>query len=208
MCTWQLNWRVKWYHLKDTFAEAGEVLYANVASFSDGRSKGFGVVEFANAEDAESAIGAVPVHETQFARGMPASSLRLCLCETEMFNGKEMDGRPVIVRHDRKSAAAPSAHRVFVGNLAYSVTWADLKDHFRAVGDVRHAPVFRTDDDRSKVHETAARVCHLSALPAPTPLTSLSCCAVGRAAAWWSSRRRKRPRTPWLASMTRTSTGA
>jgi len=30
---------------------------------------------------------------------------------------------------------------VFVGNLAYSVTWKDLKDHMRQAGDVAHADI-------------------------------------------------------------------
>ena len=53
----QLNFRVQWYHLKDAFAEAGEVTYANVITGADGRSKGFGIVEFSNARDAQAAIG-------------------------------------------------------------------------------------------------------------------------------------------------------
>ena len=53
----QLNFRVQWFHLKDAFAEAGEVTYANVITGEDGRSKGFGVVEFNNAKDAQRAIG-------------------------------------------------------------------------------------------------------------------------------------------------------
>ena len=30
---------------------------------------------------------------------------------------------------------------VYVGNLAYTVSWQDLKDHFKSVGDVLHADV-------------------------------------------------------------------
>lgn len=48
---------MQWYHLKDAFAEAGEVTYANVITGADGRSKGFGIVEFSNARDAQAAIG-------------------------------------------------------------------------------------------------------------------------------------------------------
>lgn len=62
--------------LKKTFSEAGEVSSAVVISdkFS-GRSKGFGFVEFANDNEAEKAI--------------------------EMFNGKEVDGRPLKVDEAR-----------------------------------------------------------------------------------------------------------
>ena len=68
----------------------------------------------------------------------------------DMYNGKEMDGRVVQVRPDARSKTTASSTRVFVGNLAWGVTWMDLKDHFRAAGDVVHATVFK-DGERSKV---------------------------------------------------------
>ena len=40
--------------------------------------------------------------------------------------------------------------RCYVGNLAYSVGWQDLKDLFRAVGRVVHADVMQEDNGRSK----------------------------------------------------------
>lgn len=39
---------------------------------------------------------------------------------------------------------------VYVGNLAYEVTWQDLKDHMRAAGDVVHAEIMAMHDGRSK----------------------------------------------------------
>ncbi|MBI4050075.1 MAG: RNA-binding protein [Candidatus Doudnabacteria bacterium] len=62
--------------LKDTFSQAGTVVSATVISdkFS-GRSKGFGFVEMASDEEAQKAI--------------------------EMFNGKEMDGRNIVVNEAR-----------------------------------------------------------------------------------------------------------
>jgi len=75
-----------------------------------------------------------------------------------MYNGKDMDGRVVQVRFDRRSKATASSNRVFVGNLSYSVTWMDLKDHFRAAGNVTHATVFK-DGTRSKVRGVATKRC-------------------------------------------------
>ena len=46
----------------------------------------------------------------------------------DMYNGKEMDGRVVQVRPDARSKTTASSTRVFVGNLAWGVTWMDLKD--------------------------------------------------------------------------------
>lgn len=58
--------------LKTHFAQAGEVVDAVVITDRQtGRSKGFGFVEFANEEDAKKAI--------------------------EMFNGKDFNGRDVVV---------------------------------------------------------------------------------------------------------------
>jgi RNA recognition motif-containing protein len=45
-----LSWQTSWQELKDHFKQAGEVLYADVLTSSDGRSRGCGVVEFATAD--------------------------------------------------------------------------------------------------------------------------------------------------------------
>ncbi len=42
--------------LRETFASIGEVVSASVVTGPDGRSRGFGFVEMANAEDADEAI--------------------------------------------------------------------------------------------------------------------------------------------------------
>ncbi|GAA6019520.1 hypothetical protein JCM11491_001323 [Sporobolomyces phaffii] len=53
-----LPFRVRWQDLKDLMRKCGTVLRADVAlSATDGRSRGFGVVLFARAEDAAKAIG-------------------------------------------------------------------------------------------------------------------------------------------------------
>ena len=39
---------------------------------------------------------------------------------------------------------------VYVGNLSWETSWQDLKDHFRAAGDVSHADVMMEHDGRSK----------------------------------------------------------
>ena len=65
--------------LRTMFAAAGEVASATVIiDKMSGRSKGFGFVEFANDSDADKAI--------------------------EMFNGKDMDGRPLTVNEARPMA--------------------------------------------------------------------------------------------------------
>ena len=45
-----LSWQTTWQELKDHFKQAGDVLYADVLTSGDGRSRGCGVVEFATAD--------------------------------------------------------------------------------------------------------------------------------------------------------------
>jgi RNA recognition motif-containing protein len=42
------------------------------------------------------------------------------------------------------------SNRVYVGNLSWSTSWQDLKDHMRDVGDVQYAKVLQDRDGRSK----------------------------------------------------------
>ncbi|KAF8923482.1 hypothetical protein BGZ58_002901 [Dissophora ornata] len=120
----------------------GPVAHADVLLGSDGRSKGCGVVEYQNADDAKEAI--------------------------RKLNDVMLLGRPVFVREDRESEARigfsggrgsglpPSrgtesgTRQVYVANLPYSVNWKDMKDLFRRAGPVDRADVFTTTDMRSK----------------------------------------------------------
>lgn len=61
--------------MKDHFRRVGEVAYANVMSDYSGRSKGCGVVEFANKDDVQAAI--------------------------DTMNGSVLDGREISCREDR-----------------------------------------------------------------------------------------------------------
>lgn len=44
-----------------------------------------------------------------------------------------------------------TGNRIYVGNLAWTVEWQELKDHMRTVGKVVHADVLQDGDGRSKV---------------------------------------------------------
>ena len=52
----QLSYKVDWGELKDTFRQWGEVAFAKVATEEDGRSRGWGIVEYTNNRDAATAI--------------------------------------------------------------------------------------------------------------------------------------------------------
>jgi len=53
----QLPYRVRWQDVKDLFRKAGTVLRADVSLGPDNRSRGYGTVLMASAEDAGRAVG-------------------------------------------------------------------------------------------------------------------------------------------------------
>ncbi|KAF9901707.1 hypothetical protein EC991_005778 [Linnemannia zychae] len=144
-----LSYDVKWTNLKDFMREIGPVAHADVLLGRDGRSKGCGVVEYQNADDARAAI--------------------------RKLNDVVLMGRPVFVREDRESesrigfsggrsgANAPAAaaggagarrdvntRQIYVANLPYSINWKDLKDLFRKAGPVDRADIFQDREGRSR----------------------------------------------------------
>ena len=51
-----ISWNIDWRELKDVFSEFGEVTFVRIITDREtGRSKGFGFVEFASADDAAKA---------------------------------------------------------------------------------------------------------------------------------------------------------
>ena len=152
-----LPFDTSWQTLKDFMRLAGKVLHADVPQRDDGKPKGFGLVEFENAN---------------FAR-------RAC----ETLNGAELDGRPLTVRMDKQASLDSTSGgygsgagylqddrsgsggggntKVFVGNLSFDTSWQDLKDFMRSAGNVVHADVPQRPDGKSKgfglvTFETAA----------------------------------------------------
>jgi len=128
---------VSWQDLKDHFKSVGPVLHADVMMEpGTTRSKGCGLVTFANARDAASAISSL--HDT------------------------ELNGRLIFVREDREGGAgivtrpvAPTdGCKLFVGNLPRESTWMDLKDLFREAGAVVRADVAQAADGSSKGYGT------------------------------------------------------
>mmetsp|Transcript_108755 Transcript_108755/g.307599 ORF Transcript_108755/g.307599 Transcript_108755/m.307599 type:complete len:241 (+) Transcript_108755:47-769(+) len=136
-----LAYSVSWQELKDHMRAAGQVLHCDIIAEPGTAlgSKGCGLVEFATPSAAQKAI--------------------------EELTETKLNGRPIYVREDRDTGKpiAVAAHRarggydtggsgsrdsrdsggmaVFVGNLPYSVTWQDLKDHMRSAGDVVHCDI-------------------------------------------------------------------
>lgn len=136
-----LSWDVAWQDLKDHMRDAGDVVFAEVMTESEGRSKGCGIVEYATPEEAKEAINTM--------------------------NDTELNGRMIFVREDRELGGGGgfkqggfkqgggfrgggSSTSVYVGNLAYETSWQDLKDHMRKAGNVDQANMLTQEDGRSK----------------------------------------------------------
>ena len=78
-----LAWATNDDSLKDFFSQAGSVVSANVITDREtGRSKGFGFVEMSSDEEAKAAV--------------------------DQLNGKELDGRPIVVSEARPRETRPS----------------------------------------------------------------------------------------------------
>jgi len=136
-----LSYGITWQDLKDLCSQYGDVRRADVEETPDGKSKGFGLVVFADAKSARAAI--------------------------EALHDSECDGRKLVVRHDRGSkvkaggggaaagagAGGPAGGgyeiKVYVGNLPWSTSWQDLKDLCKEFGDVIHAEIAMNSSGRS-----------------------------------------------------------
>lgn len=130
-----LDYSVTWQTLKDKFKPFGRVEHAEVVEEAGGRSRGWGLVRFADSRDAAAAC--------------------------RQMNNEDWMGRRLEVRPDKKDANnAPrqSEHRdadsnqIYVGNLSYETSWQNLKDFVRDVcdtSDVR-VEVIEGSDGRSK----------------------------------------------------------
>lgn len=134
-----LSWDVTWSDLKDHMRTAGDVRRADVISEHNGRSKGCGIVEFETEEGAQNAI--------------------------ETLTHTELKGRTIFVREDREGSGSEGkgGHRsrnaddhssnnsVYVWNLSYDVSWQDLKDHMRQVGNVDQANILTGNDGSTSI---------------------------------------------------------
>ncbi|KAK9823524.1 hypothetical protein WJX72_003381 [[Myrmecia] bisecta] len=142
-----LAYEVSWQDLKDHFSQVGTVQYADVFRDGDGprsRSKGCGVVEFADSSSAAAAIQTL--NETEF-RGRN-------ILVREDREDKELradwgaaPAREAVkrgrVQADSGTAGAVVGRKVYVSNVSYQTDWQTLKDHFKAAGTVLHADILK-----------------------------------------------------------------
>lgn len=163
-----LSWKVRWQDLKDHMKQAGEVVRADVFEDFQGRSKGCGIVEYTNVEDAQKAIKELTDTEL-FDRLIFVREDRE---DGQKFGGGRGGGRGGMrggmrggfgayggFRGGRGGYGGPvggphggdnSGRQIFVSNLPWRTSWQDLKDLFRECGDVLRADVMTLSDGRSK----------------------------------------------------------
>mmetsp|Transcript_4571 Transcript_4571/g.6675 ORF Transcript_4571/g.6675 Transcript_4571/m.6675 type:complete len:383 (+) Transcript_4571:76-1224(+) len=125
-----LPYDISWQDLKDFMRQAGNVDNANIATFPDGKSRGFGVVTYQNPKEAQRACDEL---------------------DNSLFRG-----RPIYVKADEKprndggKPSTSSGLSVYVGNLPFDLKWQDLKDHARRAGNVDNVKILENPDGRSK----------------------------------------------------------
>mmetsp|Transcript_19258 Transcript_19258/g.73965 ORF Transcript_19258/g.73965 Transcript_19258/m.73965 type:complete len:238 (-) Transcript_19258:188-901(-) len=145
-----LSWQTSWQDLKDHMRQAGNVVYADVFSDDSGRSKGCGIVEYAAAAEAQEAIRTLndtTIKDTErliFVReDREARSFNNKGAAPRSFGG--YGGAP-----GGYAAENTRGRQIFVGNLPYTTSWQDLKDHFRVHGNVIRADALIGADGRPK----------------------------------------------------------
>jgi RNA recognition motif-containing protein len=110
-----------WQDLKDLMKSIGFVARADITTGDDGQT--VGIVEFKNSADVDAAI------DSDILLNQGLSGRRLYTSEENTRGGS----------HGRK---------LYVGQLAWGVSWQDLKDHFKTVGEVTRADVALEDNGR------------------------------------------------------------
>ncbi|RDB27901.1 hypothetical protein Hypma_002218 [Hypsizygus marmoreus] len=165
-----LPYRVRWQDLKDLFRRAGTVLRADVSLGPDNRSRGYGTVLLATAEDAGRAIDMFNGYSWQ-TRVLEVRPDRLpaefdatvppALASASGASGPSPVHAPTIseqldysavldLHHNFPGASNHLCRNLFVGNLPFHCQWQDLKDLFRQAGTIMRADVALGPDGRSR----------------------------------------------------------
>uniref|UniRef100_A0A7S3FLX7 RRM domain-containing protein n=1 Tax=Haptolina ericina TaxID=156174 RepID=A0A7S3FLX7_9EUKA len=160
-----LSWSVTDTDLHDFMTEAGEVKSAEVIKYPDGRSKGWGLVEFVTPTSAATAINSLSDRELMerkiFIRedrevdgegGAAPGRGRGVGTIGEPGRGKGRGrgrgrGRGPVMEEPEEVVVGGTA--LYVGNLPWSTTWQQLKEIFQEY-NVKYADVKTGFDGRSR----------------------------------------------------------
>ncbi|KAG1802313.1 uncharacterized protein HD556DRAFT_1429861 [Suillus plorans] len=152
-----LPYRVRWQDLKDLFRRAGTVLRADVSLGPDNRSRGYGTVLLATAEDAGRAIDMLNGFCWQ-TRVLEVRPDRLGASVDEMGSSLAIRGAN---GHPSGFPSSGNPHDEITSGqdvLPFHIQWQDLKDLFRAAGAVARADVTVGPDGRSRGFGTVSFV--------------------------------------------------
>jgi RNA recognition motif-containing protein len=150
-----LDFKVSDEELETFMGQAGHVTNLDLARSANGNSKGFALVEYETAEEADRAVKQLNDKElgsrSVFVRedrgpGNPAKKERR----------PRQEGRPN--RYDRREnkiaplrvRAADKGRLLYVGNIPWRTSWQDLKDLFREAGEVIRVDIPTASDGRSR----------------------------------------------------------
>ncbi|EIW54807.1 RNA-binding domain-containing protein [Trametes versicolor FP-101664 SS1] len=155
-----LSYDVRYRDLMEFMRGAGEVLFAEVLITPTGVSKGCGIVEYANQEDAQRAIRELseqlllsrPVfiredreHESRFGATPVPGKIGMAMAG----QGLNAAPPPRPASHNHFGGLNPG-NQLYVGNLPYQAGWQDLKDLFRSAGNIIRADINIGLDGRPK----------------------------------------------------------
>jgi RNA recognition motif-containing protein len=156
-----LSYDVKYRDLMEFMRGAGEVLFAEVLVTPTGVSKGCGIVEFASQEDCQRAIRELSeqplLGRPVFIREDRENEARFGATPVPGKMGMAMAGLglnaappPRPPSHNYFGSGSNPGNQLYVGNLPYQAGWQDLKDLFRAAGNIIRADINIGADGRPK----------------------------------------------------------
>ncbi|PWN30099.1 RNA-binding domain-containing protein, partial [Jaminaea rosea] len=165
-----LPFKVRWQDVKDLFRRsAGTVLRADVSLTPDGRSRGFGSVLMRDGEDAQRAkecfdgfewMGRkLEVHIERGGGGgwgfAPDGSPLYPTLDSSSTYGVAGSQSQAGLPYGGMPDGSYYGRTLFVGNLSYATQWQDLKDLFRAAGNILRADIALGSEGRSRGFGTA-----------------------------------------------------
>ena len=149
-----LPYSVKWPEFKEFMKKVGDVVFADVFMDNMGKSKGCGIVEYANIESADRAMGDLDGQDFLGRRVSVREDRYPEVSEQLKRNAMGISRGPPSSMQLTSGTSVDPACTVFVGNLDYDVTWQKLKDVFRVAGLVARSDIFVDRDGRSRGYGT------------------------------------------------------
>lgn len=157
-----LQWAVDDQTLANHMAQAGHVVSATVLTYGDGRSAGCGVVQYSTPAEAGQAINTLtntaindrPIfvredrpgpNPNAGGRGRGRGGLNGGMGRGAGGNNATGGGNTFTPDPSRDVGRV-----IWVGNLPFLVSWMDLKDHFKTIGNVIRADVALEPSGRSR----------------------------------------------------------